>query len=206
MADALDKCHLVSSYEQHRAQNQALKGKQARQRFLSLATSIKYQRRIHMSSKLVHEFLNEYVFDGGRRFTEWAKQYGGLFTLKVGSGTMAVITDRRLIKETVDKKSNIYSHRPPSFVSHDLITQGDHVLVMHYGNQWRTLRRLIHQHLMEAMVESTHLQIVDAEAIQLVRDYLMFPEDHMLHPKRFSNSISNSISKSITAVRGTYSS
>ena len=108
---------------------------------------------------------------------------------------MAVITNRRLIKETVDKKSTIYSHRPPSFVSHDLITKGDHLLVMHYGNQWRTFRRLIHQHLMEAMVESNHLRIVDAEAVQLVHDYLVSPEDHMLHPKRFSNSISNSISK-----------
>ena len=118
---------------------------------------------------------------------------------------MAVITDRRLIKETVDKKSNIYSHRPPSFVSHDLITKGDHLLVMHYGNQWRTFRRLIHQHLMETMVESNHLQVVDAEAIQLVRDYMLFPEDHMLHPKRFSNSISNSISKFASVIQTRYS-
>ena len=108
---------------------------------------------------------------------------------------MAVISDRRIVKETVDKKSTLYNHRPPSFVSHDLITKGDHLLVMHYGNQWRTFRKLVHQHLTDAMVESQHLPIVDAEAVQLVRDYLLFPEDHMLHPKRFSNSISNSISK-----------
>ena len=127
------------------------------------------------------------------RFTEWANQYGGLYTLKIGSGTMAVITDRRIVKETVDKKSQLYNHRPPSFVSHDLITQGDHLLVMHYGNKWRKFRKLIHQHLTEAMVESQHLQIVDAEAVQLVRDYLVHPEAHMLHPKRFSNSITNSI-------------
>ncbi|KAI4126603.1 MAG: hypothetical protein LQ338_003653 [Usnochroma carphineum] len=106
---------------------------------------------------------------------------------------MAVITDRRLVKETVDKKSTLYNHRPPSFVSHDLITKGDHLLVMHYGTQWRTFRKLIHQHLTDAMVESQHLRIVNAEAVQLVRDYLLYPDDHMLHPKRFSNSISNSI-------------
>lgn len=108
---------------------------------------------------------------------------------------MAVITDRRLVKETVDKKSTLYNHRPPSFVSHDLITKGDHLLVMHYGTQWRTFRKLIHQHLTDAMVESQHLRIVNAEAVQLVRDYLLYPDDHMLHPKRFSNSISNSISE-----------
>ena len=106
---------------------------------------------------------------------------------------MAVITDRRIVKETVDKKSTLYNHRPPSFVSHDLITKGDHLLVMHYGNKWRTFRKLVHQHLTDVMVENEHLPIVDAEAVQLVRDYMLFPEDHMLHPKRFSNSISNSI-------------
>lgn len=108
---------------------------------------------------------------------------------------MAVITDRRIIKETVDKKSTLYSDRPRSFVSHDLITKGDHLLVMHYGNQWRTCRKLVHQNLTESMVENEHLPLVDAEAIQLVRDYMLYPKDHMLHPKRFSNSISNSISK-----------
>ena len=127
------------------------------------------------------------------RFTEWAEQYGGLYTLKVGNGTMAVITDRRIVKETIDKKSQLYNHRPPSFVSHDLITKGDHLLVMHYGNQWRTFRKLVHQHLTDAMVENEHLSLVDAEAIQLVRDYMLCPKDHMKHPKRFSNSISNSI-------------
>ena len=127
------------------------------------------------------------------RFTKWAREYGGLYTLKLGSGTMAVITDRRIVKEVIEKKSNIYSHRPPSFVSHDLITKGNHLLVMYYGEKWRTFRRLIHQHLMEPMVDKQHVDIVNAEAIQLVRDYMIDPEHHMLHPKRYSNSITNSI-------------
>ncbi|KAH6644190.1 putative cytochrome P450 oxidoreductase [Boeremia exigua] len=127
------------------------------------------------------------------RFTEWSKKYGKLFMLKVGNANMAVITDRRLVKEVVDRKSAIYSHRPHSYVSHELITRGNHLLVMHYGNKWRTFRRLVHQHLMESMVDSQHLDIVNAEAIQMVRDYLLKPKDHMLHPKRYSNSITNSI-------------
>lgn len=69
------------------------------------------------------------------------------------------------------------------------------MLVMDYGNQWRTFRKLVHQYLTEAMVENEHLPIVNAEAVQLVRDYLLYPKNHMLHAKRFSNSISNSISK-----------
>lgn len=116
--------------------------------------------------------------------------------LKVGNANMAVITDRRLVKEVIDRKSAIYSHRPHSYVSHELITKSDHLLVMHYGNKWRIFRRLVHQHLMESMVDSHHVDIVNAEAIQMVRDYLMKPKDHMLHPKRYSNSITNSIGMS----------
>lgn len=117
--------------------------------------------------------------------------------LKIGNGNMAVITDRRLVKEVLDRKSGIYSHRPHSFVSHDLITKGNHLLVMHYGDQWRTFRRLVHQHFMETMVENHQTKIVNAEAIQLVRDYMIDPEHHMAHPKRYSNSITNSIGMSL---------
>ncbi|KAJ5272111.1 hypothetical protein N7524_005380 [Penicillium chrysogenum] len=138
----------------------------------------------------IHQITKKYTHI---KFTEWAAQYGGLYMLKIGNGNMAVITDRRLVKEVLDRKSGIYSHRPHSFVSHDLITKGNHLLVMHYGDQWRTFRRLVHQHLMETMVETHHTQIVNAEAIQLVRDYMVDPEHHMAHPKRYSNSITNSI-------------
>lgn len=127
------------------------------------------------------------------RLTEWAREYGGIYALKLGNGTMAVITDRRLVKEVVDKKSGIYSHRPPSYVLGDLITKGHNLLIMDYGNQWRLLRRLVHQHFMEPMVDNHHNEIVDAEAVQLVHDYMTDPEHHIHHPKRYSNSITNTI-------------
>jgi cytochrome P450 len=54
-------------------------------------------------------------------------------------------------------------------IMHDqqMISLGDEIvrdkgMVMHYGDQWRTFRRLVHQHLMETMVETHHTQIVNA--------------------------------------------
>lgn len=63
------------------------------------------------------------------QFTKWAKQYGGIYSLKMGTGTAIVLTDRRLVKELVEKKSAIYSHRPRSYVA-DLISGGDHILLV----------------------------------------------------------------------------
>ncbi|KAB8253715.1 putative cytochrome P450 [Aspergillus pseudonomiae] len=123
------------------------------------------------------------------KFTEWAKQYGGLYSLKMGTGTAVVITDRRIVKELVDKRSAKYSNRPASYVSHDLMTSGDHLLVMQYGQQWRSFRKIIHQHFMESMVERHHLEVQNAEAVQMLRDMCVRPDQHMHHPKRFSNSI-----------------
>ncbi|KAK3702421.1 hypothetical protein LTR37_014887 [Vermiconidia calcicola] len=127
------------------------------------------------------------------QFTEWAKQYGEIYTLKLGTGTAAVITSKRLVKELIDKKSSIYSERPKSYVA-NLISGGDHILLMDYGQQWRGTRKLLHGTLMEKVVEDQHLKIQEAEAKQMLRDYLISPaEEHMLHPKRYSNSITMSI-------------
>jgi cytochrome P450 family 619 len=125
-------------------------------------------------------------------FTKWAKQYGGIFSLKLGPGTAIVLTDRRLVKQLIDKKSGIYSNRPHSFVSHNLITGGDHILIAHYGKTWQQYRKYIHQHFMERIVEEDHLPVQQAEACQMMYDFLTDPDRHILHPKRYSNSIAMS--------------
>jgi cytochrome P450 len=103
------------------------------------------------------------------------------------------LTDRRLIKELLDKRSSKYSDRPANTVEH-LITQGDHVLALPYGNSWREFRKLMHQFFNESLVEREYVNIQNAEAVQMLRDFCICPEEHMLHPKRFSNSIAMSIS------------
>lgn len=141
---------------------------------------------------------SEFIIIAGNqlsRFTEWAKEYGGIYSLKLGTSTAVVLTDRRLVKQLIDKKSSIYSGRPISYVGHTLITGGDHLLIMDYGDLWRSFRKLIHQYFMESRVEKEHTILVNAEATQMVHDFCIAPEKHMLHPKRFSNSIIMSLGK-----------
>ena len=131
--------------------------------------------------------------------TTWANKYGGILSLKRFKSTTLVITDWMLAKALFDRRSNIYANRPASLVAH-LITQNDHLLVMQYGDCWRKFRKLIHQYFMESMCEKHHWQVQEAEAIQMVHDFLSQPEDHMLHPKRYSNSIINSLGSSFAIV------
>jgi cytochrome P450 len=122
-------------------------------------------------------------------FTEWAKTYGGFYSLKLGPATAVVLTDRRLVKELLDKKSAKYSNRPYSHVSTELMTKGDHVLIMQYGDLWRKCRKLIHQSFMESKCDASYVSTQNAEAAQMMRDFMIRPDQHMLHPKRYSNSI-----------------
>ena len=60
---------------------------------------------------------------------------------------------------------------------------------MDYGNTWRSFRRVIHEYFQERRVVNEHTSLVDAESVQMCRDFLVDPGKHMEHPKRFSNSV-----------------
>ncbi|KAJ5769077.1 hypothetical protein N7520_003636 [Penicillium odoratum] len=122
-------------------------------------------------------------------FTEWAKTYGGLYSFRIGSATAVLITDRELVKELFDKRSALYSSRPVSHVGQNLITGGDHLLVMNNNDSWRLFRKTVHQHFKAANCEKDHVKLLEAEHTQMMRDFLLFPKNHLLHPKRTTNSI-----------------
>ncbi len=124
---------------------------------------------------------------------EWSKTYGGIFSLKAATTNIIVLSDRRLVKELVDKKGHIYSNRPHSIVG-DLVTGGDSILLENYTPYWRLCRKLFHQTFMTAECDRVHTRVIEAEGAQMIRDFLLFPDENMMHPRRFSYSVSNSIS------------
>lgn len=113
----------------------------------------------------------------------------------MGPGTVVVLTDRRIIKQLMDKKAATSSNRPVSMVTQDLITEGDHMLMMDNTPRWRLMRKLIHQDLTEGLCDREHSKIHQAESVQLLHDVLQAPDEWTQHLKRFSNSIIMSIGK-----------
>ena len=116
-----------------------------------------------------------------------------MFTVKLGSATAIVLTDRRFVENLLDKKSSIYSERPSSYLSQDLIARGDHLLVMNHDDAWKSFRKTVHRHFMESMYEREHVNLQNAEAVQMMRDFVIASDQHMVHSQRFSNSIIMSI-------------
>lgn len=120
-----------------------------------------------------------------------------MYSLKLGHGTAIVLTDRRIIKQLMDKRAAISSNRPRSYVSQDLVTENDHLLWMNNTPTWRVGRKLIHQDLTESLCEKEHAKIQHAETTQLLYDLLETPDLWVNHLKRFSNSIIMSIGKPV---------
>lgn len=111
-----------------------------------------------------------------------------MFSLKIVPKTLIILSDRRMIKEVLDKNSPITSSRTDLLVAHT-ITGDDHLLFMDSGAEWRLFQRLLHQEFMSSRCDNVHIQTQNAEAVQMLHDFIVYPDKYMMHAKRYSNSI-----------------
>ncbi|KAK7052015.1 putative cytochrome P450 [Favolaschia claudopus] len=121
------------------------------------------------------------------KFTEWARTYGGIYSLKVGPGTVIVLTDAAAVKELMDKRSGSTADRPPMHVA-DVVAGGLNMALSRYSESWRTLRKTAHT-ILTPQACTKHLPIQLAEASQLLHDILCRPEAFYTHIRRYANSV-----------------
>jgi hypothetical protein len=123
----------------------------------------------------------------GFRFNDWAKQYGPLYSIKLASQNAIVISDRRLVKELMDKKSSVSSARPRALFFESVYEGRQILLLPHTDPRWRFGRKMIHQYFGET--RDKHVSVINAEAVQLLHDLCQTPKEFSHHLKRFSNSL-----------------
>jgi hypothetical protein len=64
------------------------------------------------------------------QFEKWAREYGPVFSLMLGTKAMIVLNSDQAIKDLVDKKGAIYSSRPDAYIAQDILSGGLRVLFM----------------------------------------------------------------------------
>ncbi|KAH6842954.1 cytochrome P450 [Chaetomium sp. MPI-CAGE-AT-0009] len=122
------------------------------------------------------------------QYTKWARQYGPIFSLILGTKIFIVITSDQVVKDLLEKRSRIYSSRPESYLAYNVLSNGLRMSGMKYGDTWRMSRRLMHNMLhMDAAKAYTPYQ--DLECKQMLADLLDRPEQYADHLKRFTNSL-----------------
>lgn len=122
---------------------------------------------------------------------EWAKKYGGLFSLKIGSSgdSIIVVTDDKIGTTLLDKRAAVTSDRPETYAVGKLAFRSNHLLFMKADERLRVRRKLIAQMVTEARCDADHIPLIEAEAVQFLHDVCMYPEHMMEHAPRYSNSI-----------------
>ncbi|KAH7106330.1 cytochrome P450 [Auriculariales sp. MPI-PUGE-AT-0066] len=134
----------------------------------------------------MHHFPKEFA---QYKFTEWAQQYGEIFSLKMAGETTIVLTSIESVRELMDRRSATTVDRPSNFVA-DRTTSlaGLNMAYARYGESWRCMRRSTHT-ILTSQSSTEHLHIQEAEAAQLLYDILNEPEKFHSHIRRSCSSV-----------------
>ncbi|KAI0687612.1 cytochrome P450 [Cytidiella melzeri] len=120
------------------------------------------------------------------RLSDWAREYGDIFSLKIGPETVIVISSAEAFREVIDKNSGLTADRPPNHYA-DTVTSGG-LNMARYGEKWRALRRGAHE-ILTPTASMNHRPVQDAESAQLMYDILRAPDDHYDAVRRYSSSL-----------------
>ncbi|KAF9024669.1 cytochrome P450 [Hymenopellis radicata] len=133
-------------------------------------------------------FPREYLY---LKLSEWATQYGGIYSLKLGSGTMIVLSSATTVKELLDQRSAHSIDRPESHLA-QIVSDGLHFAFARHDGDWRVLRKGAHT-VLTPQAAARHIPIEQAEATQLMYDLMREPEAFLNHLRRYANSVISSV-------------
>lgn len=97
------------------------------------------------------------------RFQEWSKEYGTVYSVKLGPGTAIVICERQAVHDLIDKKGAIYADRPKTFAINYAGLGSRISLRSSADSTWRLKRRIVAHNLSPKQLDEKHYRIQEAE-------------------------------------------
>lgn len=68
--------------------------------------------------------------DAHLTFQRWAKEYGPVYSLILGTKVLVVLNTDQAVKDLLDKKSSLYSDRQDMYIGQELCSGGMRILMM----------------------------------------------------------------------------
>ncbi|KAG9526284.1 cytochrome P450, partial [Aureobasidium melanogenum] len=146
------------------------------------------QRTIHQALQL-YQFLvtyinkNEYL-----QFTKWAREYGPVYSIMVGSRPMIVLSSVEVVKELLEKRSAIYSDRPEAYAAKHIPTSKLRIVFMPYTPLWRKLPKVTHS-LLSIKAARNYDPYQEMERKQMLDEILINPNDVFSSLQRYTTSL-----------------
>ncbi|KIW56956.1 hypothetical protein PV05_05567 [Exophiala xenobiotica] len=122
-----------------------------------------------------------------RQYTEWTRKYGPIYRLQYGLSTVIMLGTHEAAHDLLDKRSSIYSSRPRLVMAGECTTKGMHVLLMPYGQQWRTHQRM-QASCLNIRVSQSYQPLQDLESKQLIYE-LLSSNDFASRYHRYTSSL-----------------
>ncbi|KAH8807119.1 putative cytochrome P450 oxidoreductase [Xylogone sp. PMI_703] len=130
--------------------------------------------------------------DAHKQFRKWAEQYGPVYSLILGTKTLIVLTSDQAVKDLLDKRSAIYSHRQDMYLGMTLCSGGLRMLMMGYTAKWRMIRKMVHS-LLNVSAARSYVPYQMLENRQMLHELLVEPEQFIRSIQRYSNSLTTSM-------------
>jgi len=125
---------------------------------------------------------------GYRKFEEWTKEYGPMFTLRQGSQTVIVIGRLQAAMDIMEKEGTSTSDRPRSIAAGETLSGGMRTLITPAGERFKKMRRALHAYLQPKLVNS-YGSMLSGRAKQLLFDIIDDPAQHQCHARRYAASV-----------------
>ncbi|KAI0473518.1 cytochrome P450 [Xylariaceae sp. FL0804] len=109
------------------------------------------------------------------RLQEWAREYGPIYSLILGTQTQIVVSSEEVVKELLDKRGHIYSSRPELYITSKIASGGFRLTIMPYGETWRMIRRLAHA-VLNVNASRSQIPYQDLEIKQMLVGLLDHPD------------------------------
>lgn len=122
------------------------------------------------------------------QFEKWAREYGPIYSLMLGTKVMIVLSSDVAIKDLIDKRGAIYSSRPEAYIAQDILSGGLRVLFMPNAGVWSTARKLVHR-ILNVTAARTYVPYQDLENKAMLLGMLERPNDFIDHLRRYTASL-----------------
>ena len=122
------------------------------------------------------------------KFSEWAKDYGPIFTVWFGQRPTIVVTDPQIAIDLLESRSSNYSSRPRFVVMGEMYTGNNSLLTMPYNDKWKKHRKVLHHGLHPSAARS-YRPVQELESKRLARDLLEHPKDYARAVDRYAASV-----------------
>ncbi|KAF9026339.1 cytochrome P450 [Hymenopellis radicata] len=113
-------------------------------------------------------------------WARWGKQYGSITYLSVIGRPILIVNDFATAQQLLNKRSGIYSDRPPPLTMHELSGWGKSMSNLRYGSDLRLARKLVHKVMGSSQM--IHVQNVqEEETRRFLQKLSKTPEEVFTH-------------------------